>query len=100
MRRPLSYADISTFNLKKLLCQKKVKISFLNSICDFFTFIEILKIILINVLAIVMIKAKLVDLGLFKITIFLKKHDIIISAFDTTNNILSRDLNYIVYMAM
>ena len=47
-----------------------------------------------------MIKAKLVDLGLFKITVFLKKHDIIISAFDTTNNILSRDLNYIVYMAM
>ena len=86
---------------KKNCCQKKVKISFLNVICDFFTFIEILKIILINVLAIVMIKIKSVDLGLFKITVFLKKHyDVIISAFDVTNNILSRDLNYIVYMAM
>ena len=48
-----------------------------------------------------MIKIKLVDLGLFKITVFLKKHyDVVISAFDVTNNILSRDLNYIVYMAM
>ena len=86
---------------KKNCCQKKVKISFLNVICDFFTFIEILKIILINVFAIVMIKAKLVALGLFKITVFLKKgYDVIISAFDVTNNILSHDSNYIAHTVM
>ena len=44
-----------------------------------------------------MMSAKMATLGLLKIKIFLNKgYDVIISVYDFTNKILSRDLSYIV----
>ena len=52
-------------------------------------------------LAILMMSAKFVTLGLFKIKIFWNKgFDVIISAHDIANNILSRDWNCIVDMVI
>ena len=48
-------------------------------------------------IAIFMISAKLVTLGLLKIKIFWNKgYDVMISLHDVINNILSRESNYIV----
>ena len=51
--------------------------------------------------AILMMSAKLATLGLLKLKVVRNKgNDIIISAHDVTNKILSRDSNYIVVMVM
>ena len=48
-----------------------------------------------------MISAKLVTLGLLKIKVFWRKdYEVIISIHDLTNEILSRDSNYIVDVVM
>ena len=60
-----------------------------------------LKIALINMVAILMISAKLDALGLLKVNVFWNKgYDIIISVHNVTNEILSHDSNYVVYMVM
>ena len=56
---------------------------------------------LINMVAILMMSAKLATLSLSKITIFRNTgYDVIISAHDVTNKILSRDSNYILGVVM
>ena len=51
--------------------------------------------------AILMMSTKLAPLGLLKIKVFWKKgYDVIISVYDVTNEILSRDSNYIVDVVM
>ena len=58
---------------------------------------ESLRVILINVAAILMMPAKSATLGLFKIKLFWNKdYDVIIFVHDFTNTILSRNWNYIV----
>ena len=48
-----------------------------------------------------MMSAKMATPGLLKITVFWNKgYDIIISVYDVTNKILSRDSNYIVDVVM
>ena len=64
-------------------------------------FIEFKKFILINVIAILMMLAKLASLGLLKITTFRNKgFDVIIFVHDFINKILSGDYNYIVNVIM
>ena len=61
------------------------------------TFFESLRLVLINLVAILVMSAKVVTLGRLKIKVFKKKrYDIIIFVNDVTNKILSRDANYIV----
>ena len=58
---------------------------------------ESLRVVLINVVAILMMPAKLATLGLLKIKAnWNKGYDVINSVHDVTNKILSRDSNYIV----
>ena len=58
---------------------------------------ESLRVILINVAAILMMPAKSATLGLFKIKLFWNKdYDVIIFVHDVANTILSRNWNYIV----
>ena len=59
------------------------------------TFLQSLRIALINTVKVLMMPAKMATAGLLKIKIFLKKtYDVIISAHEVTNTILSRDSNY------
>ena len=63
----------------------------------FFHFFQSLKAFLINTFAILMMLAKMDNLGLLKIKVFWNKgYDIIIFVHDVTNKILSSDRNYIV----
>ena len=58
---------------------------------------ESLKVVLINMVAILMMSAKLATLGFLNIKVFWKKvYDGIISDHGVTNKILSRDSNHIV----
>ena len=60
------------------------------------TFFESLKVALINKVAILLMSAKFLTLGLLKIKVFWKKdYDVIISVLDTTNKVLSCDSNYL-----
>ena len=53
-------------------------------------------VVFIDVVAILMMSAKLDTLALFETRVFWEKdYDVTISAHDVTNNILSRDSNYI-----
>ena len=64
-------------------------------------FCESLNTFLINMIAILMISAKMATLGLFKIKVFWNKaYEVIISAYNVTNEILSRDSYYIVDVVM
>ena len=48
-----------------------------------------------------MMSAKIVTLGLLKIKVFWNKcYEVIISFYDVTNKILSRDSNYLVHVVM
>ena len=68
---------------------------------NFLTFLESLKIVLINMVTILMILAKMVTPALVKIQIFWNKgYDVIISVSDATSKILSRDSNYIIDVVM
>ena len=52
-------------------------------------------------LRILMMSAKMDTLGLLKIKVFRKKHnDVIISVYDITNKILSRDSSYFVNLVI
>ena len=66
-----------------------------------FDFFWVFKVVLINMIAILMMSAKLVTLYLLKIKIFWnKEYDDIISVHDVTKVFLSRDSNYIVDVVM
>ena len=57
--------------------------------------------IFINMVRTLMISAKMATLGLLKIKVFLNKYyDVIISAHDVTNKVLSRDSIYILDRVM
>ena len=63
--------------------------------------LKYLKAFLINLVAILMMPAKLATLGLLKIKVFRNKgYDFLISVHDVTNKTLSRDSNYIVDVVM
>ena len=65
------------------------------------TFLESLKIVLINIVTILMISATMATPGLLKIKIFWNKlYDVIISVHDITNKISSHDSNYFVDVVM
>ena len=65
------------------------------------TLFQSLKIVLINMVAILMMSAKLSTLDSLKRRVFLNKdYDIIISVHDVMNKILSRESNYIVDVVM
>ena len=56
---------------------------------------------LTNMIAILMITAKLANLGLLKVKLFRNKgYDVIIFVYDVTIKISSRDLNYIADVVM
>ena len=63
----------------------------------YLTVIKSSKVVLINMVAILMILAKLAPLGLLKTKIFWNKgYDVILSVYDVTDKLLSLDSNYIV----
>ena len=65
------------------------------------TFLESLKIGLINIATIFMMSAKIATLGLLKIKVFWNKgSDVIISVHDVINKILSRDSIWVVDVVM
>ena len=65
------------------------------------TFFKSLKVVLINMVAILMMSAKMATLGFLKIKVFLNKgYDAIIYAHDVINKILSRESIFIVDMIM
>ena len=67
----------------------------------FLTTFESLKVVLINVVAILMMSIKLPTVALLKIKVFWNKdYDVTISVHDVTNKILARDSNYIVNVVM
>ena len=60
-----------------------------------------MKVVLINMVAILMIWTKLATLGILKIKVFLNKgYYVIIFVHDVTSKILSRDSNHIVDVVM
>ena len=66
-----------------------------------FDFFWVFKVVLINMIAILMMSAKLVTLYLLQINIFWNKdYDDIISVHDVTKKFLSHDSNYIVDVVM
>ena len=68
---------------------------------DFFTFLESSNVVLIIMGEYLMMSAKLATLSLLKLKVFWNKgYDDIISVYDVTNEILSRDSNYIVEVVM
>ena len=102
---PLSPADISFFSLEisKFCYIKKYRyrLHFDTWFLTLLTFLESLKIVLINLVTILMMSAKVVSLGLLKINVFWNKgYDVIISVHGITNKILSVYSNYIVEMVM
>ena len=64
-------------------------------------FIDSLKVVLINMIAIFMMSAKLTTVDLLKIKVFWnKRHDLVIFVHDVTSKILSRNSHYIVCVFM
>ena len=101
LTHPLSSADISIFSpkIRKFCFIKKYRyrLHFDTSFQILLTFLESLKILLINLVIILMMSAKMATPGLLKITVFWNKgYEIKISVSDVTNKFLSRDSNYIV----
>ena len=97
----LSSTDISIFppEISKFCYIKKWKCRFHfgTQFLILLTFFESLKIVLINIVTILMMSAKAAALGLLEIKVFWnKKYDVIISAHNVSNKVLSRDSNYIV----
>ena len=102
---PLSSADISIFSpefskfcyIKKYRYGLHIDTKFLVLL----TYFESLMISLINMVAILMIPAKMAPLGLPKIKVFWNRgYDVIIYVHDVTNQILSRDPKCIVDVVM
>ena len=101
----LSSADISIFlpEISKFCYIKKYRYRFhLDTyFLTLLTFLESLRIVLINMVKILMMSAKMGTPGLLKIKIFWKKaYDVIIFALDVTKTILSLDSNYNVNVVM
>ena len=97
----LSSTDISIFppEISKFCYIKKWKCRFHfgTQFLILLTFFESLKIVLINIVTILMMSAKAAALGLLEIKVFWNKgYDVIISAHNVSNKVLSRDSNYIV----
>ena len=104
-RNTLSSADISIFSseISKFCYIKKYRyrLHFDTEFQIGSTFLESLKILLINLVIILMMSAKMATPGLLKITVFWNKgYDVIIPVDDMTNKILSRNSNYIVDVFM
>ena len=98
---PVSYTDISIFSpeISKFFYIKKYRyrLYFDTHFLILLTFIESLKIVLINMVRILMMSAKMATLGLRKIKVFWKEdYEVIIFVNDVTSKILSRDSNNIV----
>ena len=85
-------------NQQTLLYQEiQIQIAFWYIILILLTFLEFLKIFLINMAISLIMSAKMAPPGLLKTTVFWNKdYDIITTAHDFTNKILWRDSNYIV----
>ena len=101
MTHPLSSADISIFSpeISNFCCIKKYRyrLHFNACLLILFTFFESLKFVLMNMGTILMMTGKIATLGLLKIKIFRNKdYDVIISAHNVTNKVLSHVSNYIV----
>ena len=65
------------------------------------TYLSLLNISLINIVAILVMSAKMATLGILKIKLFwIKVYNVIIYVDDVTNQILSRDSNYIIDMVI
>ena len=101
MTHSLSSPDISIFSLETSNCCyfKKYRngLHFNTWFLILLTFFDSLKVVLIDMLAILTMSAKVITLGLFKRkVIWSKDYDIIISVNDVTNKISSLDLNHIV----
>ena len=101
MTEPLCSADISNFSLENskfcYIKKYRYRLHFDTQFLILLSFIESLKIFLINMVTILMMSAKMATPGLRKIKVFWKKgYDVIIFVNDVTNKILSRDSNYIV----
>ena len=95
--RSLSSNDISIFSpeISKFCYMKKYRyrLHIDTSFVVLLTYFESLKISLMNMVAILMMSAKIATLGLLKITIFWNEgYDVIIYVHDVTNQILSREL--------
>ena len=91
------------FNIFYTICLKNTIFQNFHNFFLFLTLIsfESLKIVSINIVTIMMMPAKMITLGLFKIKAFWNKiYDIIVSVYDVTNKILSDDSNYIVDVLM
>ena len=102
----LSSADITIFSLeisnfcyiKTYKCRLHFNVQFLILLL-FFS--EFLNVVFINMVAILMVSAKLDTLGHLKVKVFWNKgHDIVNSVYDITNKILSGDSNSIVDVVM
>ena len=102
---PLSFADTSIFLLEisKFCYIKKYRYIFHldTQFLILLTFLDSLRISLINKVTILMMSAKMATPGLLIIKVFWKKcYDVIISVHYVVNKILSRDSNYDVNVAM
>ena len=102
---PLSFADTSIFLLEisKFCYIKKYRYRFHldTQFLILLTFLDSLRISLINMVTILMMSAKMATPGLLIIKVFWKKcYDVIISVHYVINKILSRDSNYDVNVAM
>ena len=101
----LSSADISIFSqeISKFCYIKKYgyRFHFSTWFLIILTFLESLKIVLINMVTILIMSAKMATPGLLKLKIFWDKlYDVIISVHDITNEISSHDPNYFVDVVM
>ena len=95
---PIFSPEISKFcYIKKYRCRFLLDKYFLTLL----TFLESLRFVLINMVKILMMSTKVTTQGLLKIKIFWKKaFEVIISAHDVINTILSRNSNHNVNVVM
>ena len=94
----LNSADISIFHWYRLHWYKyRYRFHFNTEVLILLTLFESLQVVLINLVAVLMISAKLATLGLLKKQVFRNKgSDTIVYIYDVNNKILLRDSNYIV----
>ena len=102
---PLASADISIFSpeISKFCYIKKYRyrLHFHLQFLILLSFLESLKIVLINMVRILMMSGKMATLGLPKIKVFWNNgYNLIVSVYDVTNKNLSRNSNYIVDVVM
>ena len=105
LKKMLSYAgiNISLREISNFCYIKKYeyRLHFDTEFLILLTLFNSLKVVLINMVATLMMPAKLATLGLLKINVYwIKGYDVIISVHDVTKKILSRESNYDVDMVM